>query len=115
MCAVPSFASLQNIEYDAQHGAHHDHGVQTYESAFEKVTQRHGASQTVVVGVTDDETGQNEEKVDGQVSVVDDNDRSAARSKGKTFENVVEYDQQGCNSAQTVQELIVGLGICVGK
>ena len=37
--AVPLFAALEHVEHHAQHGAHHNHGVQADEAPLEEIAQ----------------------------------------------------------------------------
>ena len=103
MGAVPLHRALQQIEYHTQHSSHYNHRVESNQSTLEEVAQTHAFAQAVVVSIADDETGQDEEEVYGQITVVDDGNEGTSGGKGQTFEDVVEHDQQGGYSSQPVE------------
>ena len=111
MAAVPADASLQAIEDDSQQGTHDDHGMEADQTALEEVAQAHCLSQTVVIGIADDKTGEDEEEIHGKVTVVDGGDDRASGGERQSFKDVVEYHQQGGHSSQSVEEFIMGFGV----
>ena len=80
-------------------GAFLCHGLQADQPALEEVADGH-LFPPVVVGVADDEAGENEEEIDGQVSVID---FLVQMTGGVGFEQMEADDRQGCHSAQSVQ------------
>ena len=107
-------AALQHVEHHAQHGTHHNHGVQADEAPLEEVAQRERLAPAVVVGIADDEAGKDEEEVYGQIAVVDHRDDGASGGEGQSLEDVVKHYQQGSYPAQAVQDFVVGFGVHVG-
>ena len=112
--AVPLLAALQHVEHHAQYGAHYNHGVQADEASLEEVAQGQRFAPTVVVGIADDEAGEDEEEIHGQVAMVDDGDEGASGGEGQSLEDVVEHHEQGCHPTQSVQDFIMRLGVHVG-
>ena len=109
--AIPLHRTLDEEGSGTQHGSHDHHRMQTDDSATEEVAQRESLLPAVIVGIADNETGEDEEEVDGQITVVDECDDRAPSCKGEAFENVVEYHEQGRHASEPVEQGIVGLGI----
>ena len=63
----------------------------------------------VVVGVTDDETRKYEEKIDGQIAVVDPLVEMAGRIG---FEQMEPDDHDRRYAAQSVEYVVVRFGVC---
>lgn len=82
--------------------------MQTYGPAFDEVFGLH-RTPAVVIGITDDEPRQDEEKIDCQVTVVDTLVQVAGRIG---FKYVEPYDRDGRNSAQSVEDAVMRFGIC---
>ena len=96
---IPDRAALK-VEHDgSDQGSDHDHGLQADQPALEEVADGH-LFPPVVVGVADDEAGENEEEINGQVSVID---FLVQMTGGVGFEQMEADDRQGCHSAQSVQ------------
>lgn len=64
-------APLKDEHYESYQGTHHYHRMQADEAALEEFSQCQCLSPTVIVCVTDDETGKDEEEVNRQIAVVD--------------------------------------------
>lgn len=104
---IPDRAALK-VEHDgSDQGSDHDHGLQADQPALEEVADGH-LFPPVVVGVADDEAGENEEEIDGQVSVID---FLVQMTGGVGFEQMEADDRQGCHSAQSVQYVVMRLGV----
>jgi hypothetical protein len=91
----------------ADEGSHDHHGLETDEAALVEVPLGH-AVPAVVVGVGDDEAGEEEEEIDGEIAVVDD--LLEAVVVGVGFEGVEDDDHDGGDTAEAVEDLVVGLG-----
>ncbi len=100
-------AELEIEEGGADDAAHDDHGLQTDEAALVEVPLAHLAP-AIVVGVGDDEAGEQEEEVDGEVTVVDELGEAVVVGVG--LEGVEDDDHEGGDTAQTVEDLVVVLG-----
>ena len=72
-------------------------------AAFDEFPGRHRFP-AVVIGVADDKAGKHEEKIDGQVAVVDDLVHMAG---GVGFKDVEPYDDNGGYAAQTGKYVVV--------
>ena len=93
--AVPFFTALNYEGEGAQHKSHHNHGVQTDKPAFEKIFDGHFLP-TVVVGITNHESGKNKEKVDSQVAMIEP---LVERAGSESLEYVVKNDHDGSYTA----------------
>ncbi len=70
--------------------------------------------QTIIIGIADHETGEDEKEVDSEIAVVDAPDgRRVATREGKALEDMIDEHQKGCRTAQTIEDEIVGT--TVGK
>ena len=104
---VPDGASLEIEHHGADQSSDDDHRVQADETPFEELPDRH-LRPTVVVGVADDETREDEEEIDGQVAVVDPLVEVAGRI---SLEQVKAHDRQRSHAAQPVENVIMRFGI----
>ena len=104
---VPDGASLEIEHHGADQGSDDDHRVQADETPFEELPDRH-LRPTVVVGVADDETREDEEEIDGQVAVVDPLVEVAGRI---SLEQVKAHDRQRGHAAQSVENVVMRFGI----
>ena len=77
--------------------------LQAYKAAFDEFPGRHRFP-AVVIGIADDKAGKHEEKIDGQVAVVDDLVHMAG---GVGFKDVEPYDDNGGYAAQPVKNVVV--------
>ena len=99
--------------------AHDDHGLQADEAALVEVPLGHAApagawaGPAVVVGVGDDEAGEEEEEVYGEVAVVDD--LLEAVVVGVGLAGVEEDDHDGGDTAKAVEDFEVVLGGEIGS
>lgn len=100
---IPYGTALEIKDKRADDRSYRHHGLQAYEAALDEFPGGHRLP-AVVVGVADDEPGQHEEKVDGQVAVVDDLVHMAG---GVGFKDVEPYDDDGGYPAQTVKNVVV--------
>lgn len=106
---IPDGTALK-IEHDGpDHGPHDDHRMQTDQPPLEKILYRHLFLPAVVVGVTDDETRKYEEKIDGQIAVVDPLVEMAGRIG---FEQMEPDDRDRRYAAQSVEYVVVRFGVC---
>ena len=94
-------------EEGANQRAEHDHRLQAHEAPQGEVAPRH-AEPAVVVGIADDEAREDEEEVDGQVTVVDD---LVEVARGVRFEQVESHYHDGRYAAQAVEVGKVGFGL----
>ena len=115
MRSVPFHTSLYEEGNDTDHGAHYDHGMKADQTSLEEIFHCQRLSPSVVVGITDNEAGKYEEEVYCQISVVDGCDQCSSSGKGESFEDVIEYDQQGGYASQSVKKFIVRLCICESR
>jgi hypothetical protein len=83
--------------------------MQTDQPPLEKILYRHLFLPAVVVGVTDDETRKYEEKIDGQIAVVDPLVEMAGRIG---FEQMEPDDHDRRYAAQSVEYVVVRFGVC---
>ena len=95
----PHIAILKIEQRRTDGHAQHHHGLQADQAPLEETADGHPPP-TVVVGVADDEAGENEEEINGQVSVID---FLVQMTGGVGFEQMEADDRQGCHSAQSVQ------------
>ena len=82
--------------------------MQTDQPPLEKILYRHLFLPAVVVGVTDDETRKYEEKIDGQIAVVDPLVEMAGRIG---FEQMEPDDHDRRYAAQSVEYVVVRFGV----
>lgn len=87
--------------------------MQAYEAAAEKRAKRERLAPTVVVGITDDEPGKDEEEVDGKVTVVGEVDDGLVASELVALKHVIPHHKQRRYPTQPVEKGVVGLGISV--
>lgn len=80
--------------------------MQTDDAAFEKRPQSHTVP-TVVVGITDNKTGQHKEEVYGQIAMIDDLFQMIAARM--SFKHVKDYHHDSSYTAQAVQNFIMWL------
>lgn len=114
--AIPALAALKEEADQSYHGGKHHERMQPDNAAAEEVAHREAALPTVVVGIADNETRQQEEEVDGQVAVVEVGERAVAHTahragKGVALEDMGDHDKQGGHAAQAVEQFIVRLGV----
>lgn len=88
------------------HCAHDDHRVKTYEAALEEAPGGHSVP-TIVVGITDDETGEDKEEIDSEIAVID---MLLAAPWCVGFEQVEQYNKYCGYTAESVKDLISRLG-----
>ena len=62
----------------------------------------------VVVSIPDDEAGEEEKEVHGEVAVVHDLGNGAF---GVALEDVVEYDDEGGHASQAIERQVMGFGV----
>ena len=67
--------------------------MQAYQAALEEIAECHGFPQPVIVSISDDESGEDKEKVYGQIAVINRGDQGPPFGKREAFENMVEYYQ----------------------
>ena len=84
--------------------------METDEAALEKFGGTH-SSPPVVVCISDDEAGKDEEKLYGKVSVVAP---LVEGTGGKCFKEMVNQHHQGGDSPQAVENGVMGFGIGKG-
>ena len=82
--------------------------MQADEPAFEKVFCFQTGTPSVVIGITDNESRQNEKEIDGQVSVIESLVDGACC---KTFENMIQNNHEGRHTAQSVEDFVMGFSI----
>lgn len=82
--------------------------MQADKTALEKFRYRH-LFPPVVVSITDDEAGKDKEKIDRQIAVIDPLVEMAGC---EGFEQVETYDRKGGYSPQSVENVVMGFGIC---
>lgn len=92
----------------AQQKAQDNHRMQPDQSPPEEILHFQSTLPPIVIGITDNKSGEDEEEIDSQISVV----KPLIDGAGcEPFENMVENDHQGCNPAQSVEYLIVRFSI----
>ena len=79
----------------AQRTAEDDHRMEAHKTPLEEIPRRHPVP-AVVVGVADDKAGEREEKVDGEVAVIED---LCGGAVGVGLEEVKGHDDQGGHAA----------------
>ena len=78
--------------------------MQTDEATLQEVPRGHlAAGQSVIVGIADDETREDEEEIHSQITVIDDLVGDAFRVG---LEQVEAHHQDGCYATETVQNLV---------
>lgn len=112
--------TLNKEAHKTDHSAKDHHRMKPDESATEEVLQREAARPTAVIGITNDETGKQEEEVNRQIAMIEVNDGTVpypihGSREGIAFKDVMEHDEQGGNATQTVKQFIVGFGIGKAK
>ena len=103
--------SLNQEAYQSDSGAHNDHGVEAYEAPFEKVAGGESVTPAVVVGIADHETREHEEKVDGEIAVIDVADHRQASGEGKTLVDMIPQDEQCGHTSEAVEKLVMRFGV----
>ena len=83
--------------------------MKAHQPPLAEVPQGH-VSPAVVIGVSDDETGQHKEEVHGQVTVVDDLIRVELEVPGAAFKHVEQNHHDSGYPAETVQSGVVRFG-----
>ena len=97
------------IEHDgADDHRHDDHRMQANQPALEEFGGRHRLP-AVVVGIADDEAGQDEKEIHRQVAMVDDLDKPAGRVG---LEQVEGHDDEGGHAAQTIENRVMAFRVC---
>lgn len=84
---------------------HDDHRMEPYQPSFEESSYRHPVP-PVVVGISYYESGEDEEKVHGEISVIDN---LLCRSRGICLKKMEKNHQHRCHPAQPVENLVAGL------
>ena len=77
------------------------------QTACEEFLDAHSVP-AIVVGVSDDESRENEKEIDGQVTVVDP---LVEMARGEGFEKVEADDRDGGDAAQSVEDVVMGFGV----
>lgn len=91
---------IEGVRNVAQKSAHKYHGVQTDKAATEELTGSEALLPAVVVGISDDESGQHKEQIDSKVAMRND-------VRTAHVEHVEHEHHQCCHSSQTVEEDIM--------
>ena len=109
--SIPSFASDSEEGYGAYNSSHDQHRVQTNKAAFEKFAHGHLVP-AVIICIADHKSGKDEEEVHSNMAVVQGSDQSAAHAIGslgkrESFKDVVNDNQQGCDTSQAIQQLVM--------
>lgn len=107
MRTVPLDAALQRECYCTYHHSNHNHGMQTYESALEKFASFHRLP-TVVVGVTNHETRQDEKEINGEIAVIE---MLVNGTCSKSLKHMIPYHHECRYTSQSVKKRIVGFGV----
>lgn len=68
--AAPIHSALNEEGDEAQYGTGNDHVIEAYETAERELAGGEAFLPTPVVGIADDETGEEEEEIDGEIAVV---------------------------------------------
>ena len=103
------FRPLEVKEDSPQQHPHDHHGLKAHQPPLAEVPQVHFFP-AVVIGVSDDEAGQHEEEVHGQVAVVDDLVHVELEVPGAAFKHVEQDHHDGGHSAEAVQSGVVRFG-----
>jgi len=103
------FRPLEVKEDSPQQHPHDHHGLKAHQPPLAEVPQVHFFP-AVVIGVSDDEAGQHEEEVHGQVAVVDDLVRMELEVPGAAFKHVEQDHHDGGHPAEAVQSGVVRFG-----
>ncbi len=85
--------------------------MQADEPALDELACRHARGQAVIVGITDDEAGENEKEIHGQIAMIKERDCVCAGSEGQSFENVIRHNEQSRSAPQSVKYLVVRLAV----
>ena len=100
---VPALATLNYERHNAEQDADDNHGLQTYDASDDKLPGSEAALPAAVIGVADDKTRENKEKVDGEIAVVE---TLVDGRCGKRFKDVIPDDKQSGDTTQAVENLI---------
>ena len=103
MGAVPFDTALYQERHGPDQSSHHHHGMEPDKTPLEEASRGHLAPPSVV-GVAYHEAGEDEEEIHCQVAVGDG-------SAGMEFEHMIDDDDQGCDSAEAVKNVVMGAGI----
>ena len=103
------FRALEVKEDSPQQHSHDHHGLKAHQPPLAEVPQGH-VSPAIVIGVSDDEAGQHEEKVHGQITVVDDLVRMELEVPGAAFKHVEQNYHDSGHPAEAVQSGVVRFG-----
>lgn len=114
--AIPLLATLHQEGHQTHNGGPKHHGVKPNHAAAEETGESEATPPTVVIGIADDETREQEEEVHGQIAMVEMPNRAIAHAvyrlgKGKALEDMMKnYDESG-HTAQSIKQLVVRLGV----
>ena len=75
------------------------------------VVLRLPAGPSAVVCVGNHEAREDEKEVHGEISVIDSLYYRLAAGKGKSFEYVIPYYREGCDTPEPVENLVMGPGV----
>ena len=111
---IPPFKTYEGKSHKAKHGTHDEHRVEADEAALEKLPHGH-LSPSIVVGIADDKTREDEEEVYGDVGMIERSDDATAHAigglgKGKALEDVVEQDDDGSHTSQPIEQVVMRFG-----
>lgn len=110
LCDVrEDFRPLEVKEGSTQQHPHDHHGLKAHQPPLAEIPQAH-LSPAVVIGIPDDEAGQHEEEVHGQIAVIDDLVRVELEVPGASFKHVEQDHHDGGYAAQAVQGGIMRFG-----
>lgn len=85
--------------------------MKPYQTPLEEVLHGKTLAPTVVIGITDNESGKDEEKIHSQVSVIESFNNATA-GKSISLEHVVPYNHQGGYATQSVKKVIMRFRVC---
>ncbi len=103
---IPLFGALYHKGYDAEHHSHDKHRMKADDTPQHEFSFGKPLTPPAVVGIAYHEARQDEEKVDGQIAVVES---LIDRRCGESLEEVIPYHHKGRDSAQAVEKFVVGL------
>lgn len=101
-------AGLEIEEGCSEQDAEEHHGLKTNEANLAEIPARHlAALKPGIIGITDDETGEDEEEIDGEEAVVEVLIDGVV---GEGFAEMEDDDHQGSYTAKTIENIETGLG-----